>query len=93
MKLLFDENLSPGLVRSLMDDFPDSIHVSDVGLASSSDEALWRHARDNDFTLVSKDTDFNQMSFLRGFPQRSYGFARATAQCATSRHCSWTRRT
>ena len=30
MKLLFDENLSPKLVRLLDELFPDSIHVRDV---------------------------------------------------------------
>ena len=30
MKLLFDENLSPQLVRLLNDLFPNSIHVRDV---------------------------------------------------------------
>ena len=32
MKLLYDENLSPRLVRLLEDLFPNSIHVRDVGL-------------------------------------------------------------
>ena len=70
MKLLLDENLPRRLVRSLAADFPDSTHVSEIGLSSSSDEDLWRHARDNGFTLVSKDADFHQMSFLRGFPPK-----------------------
>ena len=37
MKLLFDENLSPKLVRLLEDLFPDSVHVRDVGLKASDD--------------------------------------------------------
>jgi len=35
MKLLFDENLSPDLVRRLTDLFPDSVHVRDVDLAAT----------------------------------------------------------
>ena len=37
MKLLFDENLSPKLVRLLEDLSPDSVHVRDVGLKSADD--------------------------------------------------------
>ncbi len=32
MRLLFDHNLSPKLVRRLADLYPDSVHVSHLGL-------------------------------------------------------------
>ncbi|MEI7553723.1 DUF5615 family PIN-like protein [Candidatus Chlorohelix sp.] len=35
MKLLFDQNLSPRLVNMLEDLYPDSLHVSAVGLCSA----------------------------------------------------------
>jgi predicted nuclease of predicted toxin-antitoxin system len=38
MRFLFDENLSPKLVLLLADQFPNSVHVRDVGLASADDE-------------------------------------------------------
>ena len=41
MKLLFDENLSPQLVRLLDDLFPDSVHVRDVGLKAADDPVVW----------------------------------------------------
>jgi predicted nuclease of predicted toxin-antitoxin system len=37
MKLLFDENLSPKLVRLLHDLFPDSLHIRDVALKAAND--------------------------------------------------------
>ena len=37
MKLLFDENLSHKLVRLLVDVFPASVPVRDVGLKSADD--------------------------------------------------------
>ena len=40
MKLLFDENLSPKLVRSLEDFFPESVHVRDVGLNAADDHMV-----------------------------------------------------
>ena len=70
MKLLLDENLPARLVSSLADAFPDSTHLTEVGLSSSSDEEVWQYAKDEGFTLISKDSDFHQMSFLRGFPPK-----------------------
>jgi hypothetical protein len=44
VKLLFDENLSPQLVDSLSDLYPDSAHVHQCGLGSADDAAIWEHA-------------------------------------------------
>jgi len=70
VKLLFDENLSPRLVGGLTDVFPGSVHVRDIGLARATDAAIWAYAREHDFTIVSKDSDFHQVSFLRGPPPK-----------------------
>ena len=70
MKLLFDENLSPTLIRLLADVFPGSTHVRDVGLASADDKDVWEHAKRYDLAIVSKDADFRQLSFLHGFPPK-----------------------
>ena len=70
MKLLFDQNLSPALVSRLADLFPDSNHVFLLGLDTASDDEVWNFARDNGFTLVSKDADFSDMNLLRGFPPK-----------------------
>lgn len=70
MKLLFDQNLSPHLVRSLADLFPGSSHVQSVGLDLASDDQVWEHARRQGFTIVTKDEDFNNLSVLRGSPPK-----------------------
>jgi predicted nuclease of predicted toxin-antitoxin system len=70
MKLLFDHNLSPLLVRSLADTYPGSIHVRDVALHMADDETVWDYAAQNGLTIVSKDADFHQRSFVRGHPPR-----------------------
>lgn len=70
MNLLFDQNLSPRLVASLADAFPNSAHVRDVGLGRADDESVWRYAAENSLTIVSKDSDFHQLSFLRGHPPK-----------------------
>ena len=70
MKFLFDENLSTRLVGGLSDVFPGSVHVRDVGLSGASDEAVWAYAMEHGLTIVSKDSDFHQVSFLRGPPPK-----------------------
>ena len=70
MKLLFDENLSPKLVRLLADLFPDSVHVRDVGLKAADDPDVWAYARELGLMICSKDSDMHQRSFLFGWPPK-----------------------
>jgi len=70
LKLLYDQNLPPQLVRSLDDIYPDSRHVRDLGLQTASDEEIWESARDGGFAIVTKDDDFRQRSFLFGPPPK-----------------------
>jgi predicted nuclease of predicted toxin-antitoxin system len=44
--------------------------VRDVGLARADDAAVWAFAREGGFTIVTKDGDFHQMSFVRGAPPK-----------------------
>ena len=70
MKLLFDENLSPRLPAVLIDLFPDSAHVHECGLGGGDDTAIWTYARQHGFTIVSKDSDFQDRSILHGHPPK-----------------------
>jgi predicted nuclease of predicted toxin-antitoxin system len=68
MKLLFDQNISPKLVESLKDWFPNSVHVQNIGLDKATDSEIWEYAKGNDFILISKDADFAERSLLYGYP-------------------------
>lgn len=70
MKLLFDQNLSPRLVRLLSDVYPDCSHVHVLGMDTSSDTEVWNYAAEHGYTIVSKDADFHQRSLLLGAPLR-----------------------
>jgi predicted nuclease of predicted toxin-antitoxin system len=70
MKLLFDQNLSHKLPGRLADLFPDSQHVREIGMTEASDTLIWEYAKLNNFTIVSKDSDFQQRSLLHGFPPK-----------------------
>lgn len=70
MKLLFDANLSPRLAAQVQTIFPGSLHVRRIGALGMDDELIWDHARRNDFTIVSKDSDFYYKSMLSGAPPK-----------------------
>ena len=70
MKLLFDQNLSPSLPQKLSDIYPNSVHIRKVGMRDATDTEIWNYALRNDFTIVSKDSDFQQRSLLFGHPPK-----------------------
>jgi predicted nuclease of predicted toxin-antitoxin system len=82
VKLLFDQNLSPRLVRHLHDLYPDSAHVSQLGLDRAGDVEIWAFAQKDGYTIVSRDTDFNDLATLRGFPPKILWIRRGN--CSTN---------
>ena len=70
MKLLFDENLPPKLVARLAAEFPDSVHVSRVGLDQADDATVWEFADSSGLTIVTKDADFSEISLRVGAPPK-----------------------
>lgn len=70
MKLLFDQNLSFKLCRSIADVFPGSDQVGRLGLSEADDRSVWDYARINGFTIVSQDADFAEMAALLGPPPK-----------------------
>lgn len=70
MKLLLDQNISRKLLKELEDLFPGSNHIYLLGLDKVSDEEIWNYARDNGFTIVTQDSDFNERSLVYGYPPK-----------------------
>ncbi len=70
MKLLFDENLSRRLVPSAQTLFPDSAHVSELGLSGATDREVWAYAGQYGYVVISKDSDFNDLAFMHGPPPK-----------------------
>jgi predicted nuclease of predicted toxin-antitoxin system len=70
MKLLLDENLSDRIVKKIIDLYPDSTHVTTVGMSKTEDIVIWEYAKSNNFVIVSKDSDFHQRSLLYGHPPK-----------------------
>jgi predicted nuclease of predicted toxin-antitoxin system len=69
-KLLFDNNISHRVLSRLGDVFSESSHVMLEELDQSSDLDVWNFAKKNDYCVVTKDSDFNDLAFLKGTPPK-----------------------
>jgi len=58
MKLLFDQNISFRLIERIIDLFPDSKQVQELGLKNSSDTEIFDFAKKHDFAIETFDSDF-----------------------------------
>ena len=70
MKLLFDQNISYRILKKIASEFPDAQHTGRLNLNVSTDFQIWDFARTNDYCIVTFDSDFIDISVLRGFPPK-----------------------
>jgi predicted nuclease of predicted toxin-antitoxin system len=70
LKLLLDQNISHRILPDVNSDFPGSSHVKELNIETSGDSEIWEYAKSHNFTIVSKDSDFHQRSFLYGPPPK-----------------------
>jgi predicted nuclease of predicted toxin-antitoxin system len=64
------QELSPRLVNRLADLYPDANHTSFAGLDRATDIEIWQYAQAQGYIIVTKDSDFNDVSVLRRFPPK-----------------------
>ena len=83
MKLLFDHNLSPRLVDRLADLHPKSKHVFLLGMDQEDDRQIWQYAIQNKFTIVTRDSDYNDLSLIYGFPPKVIWIRRGNCSTQT----------
>ncbi len=70
MRLLFDQNISSRILRILNDEFGSSQHVVLSGLRNVSDSTIFDFAKSNALTIVTFDSDFVDLSIVKGFPPK-----------------------
>ncbi len=70
MKLLFDQNISPKIVKQLEDIFPEAKQVRHLGLENASDIQIFEFAKKNDYAVVTFDSDFVDLNVIKGFPPK-----------------------
>ena len=70
MRLLLDQNISHKVIQYLPDQFKGSTSVKKEGLINLPDKEIWEFAKENDFIIVTQDSDFNNLNSLYGFPPK-----------------------
>ena len=68
MKLLLDENLSRRIVPFLQADYPGSTQITLINMETASDLDVWQFAKKNDYVIVTKDSDFYDISLVLDTP-------------------------
>ncbi|MEI7869890.1 MAG: DUF5615 family PIN-like protein [Candidatus Methylumidiphilus sp.] len=70
MKLLLDENLSRRVVPFILEVYPDSTQIALLGMQQADDLAVLEYAKQNGFAIVTRDSDYLDLSALRGQPPK-----------------------
>lgn len=69
-KLLFDNNISHRVLARINPLFINSTHVMLEDLDEASDVEVWEFAKKNEYSIVTKDSDFNDLAILKGTPPK-----------------------
>lgn len=59
-----------------------TVHVHECGLGSVADTMVWEHARKVGLVVVTKDSDFEELSVLKGPPPKVIWLR--TGNCTTA---------
>ena len=72
MKLLLDANISWRLIAILKEHFGECVHADDIPELGfpAKDAKIWQYAKDNEYTIITRDNDFNDLISIRGFPPK-----------------------
>jgi predicted nuclease of predicted toxin-antitoxin system len=70
VSFLFDQNLSRKLPALLAAEFPGCEQMFLAGLATADDRAVWAYAASRGLAIVTKDSDFEQLSAALGPPPK-----------------------
>ena len=70
MKLLFDQNISFRVIKGIVDIYPDAKQVRELNLENATDREIWSFAKQEGYTIVTFDSDFYDLTLIRGIPPR-----------------------
>ena len=70
MKLLFDQNISFRIISKIKNDFPEAKQVRQLGIENYSDVEIWKFAKEMNYTIVTFDGDFYDLSHFKGLPPK-----------------------
>lgn len=70
MKLLFDQNISYRIINKIIEKFPQAKHVSNFKLNDREDINIWEFARNENYVIVTFDSDYYDISLINGCPPK-----------------------
>lgn len=70
MKFLFDQNISHRILKIIPETYSESTSVKGEGLINAPDIEIWNFAKVHNYTIVTQDSDFNDLNSLYGFPPK-----------------------
>lgn len=70
MKLLFDQNISHRVVKLISNSIIKAHQVRELGLENKSDAEIWKFAKENNYSIVTFDADFCELTILYGIPPK-----------------------
>ncbi|MBP6430454.1 MAG: DUF5615 family PIN-like protein [Ferruginibacter sp.] len=72
--LLLDENISHKLIAKLNAYFTGIKHIKEFTSAGTDDIAIWEVAKKNNLTIVTFDSDYEDILSINGFPPKVIWF-------------------
>jgi predicted nuclease of predicted toxin-antitoxin system len=71
MNLLVDANISWRIVKILDSYFAKIVHAKDINVSQpAKDIEIWNYCKDNDFTIITHDEDFEKILMSKGCPPK-----------------------
>jgi predicted nuclease of predicted toxin-antitoxin system len=68
--LLLDENISHKLINPLNDNFEGIKHIKEFTATGTDDHTIWEIAKKNSLTIVTFDSDYEDILSINGFPPK-----------------------
>jgi predicted nuclease of predicted toxin-antitoxin system len=70
VKLLFDQNISFRIISKISHNFPEARQVLELGIENYSDQEILEFAKENQYTIITFDADFYDLSTLKESPPK-----------------------
>jgi predicted nuclease of predicted toxin-antitoxin system len=70
VNILLDQNISFRVTQLLSSTFGNVRQVKELGLVDASDLEIWNYAFKNNYTIITFDSDFIDLSNLKGSPPK-----------------------
>jgi len=57
-------------VNILFNKYPEAKHINQIGLEDATDNSIWNFDKENNYTIVTFDSDYYDLSIIRGCPSK-----------------------